>query len=361
MLAQELKKPIESSKAEWMQCIMKNVNYNLEDIRKCMALKVGDGRLLRRIFSAYTDDKMFSVDLVGAVLRQGLFIKKMQDLHWTAIGFFDSLEDELVLKHAIARYHSFLDLMSSSPASFFVPTLDIDLVWHTHQMMGSKYDTHCMLLLRRLVDHDDKVEESRLSSAFDITFRAWKMRFGLPYTYCGCPLPGDTIGQKLVRLVFKVTRMPHLLPPDQSNAHEATHPSDHNAVFVYHRWQSHRNREKQQKKLARRKKREAQSGESGDEHDPAFLIPIPMHYTTPGGCVIGSGSIVDNREGTAGEASCVPVPDVGPGGGAMAAEEAEMEDVEEVEMEDVEEVEMEDVEEVAVEEVEMGEANNPRA
>lgn len=32
---------------------------------------------------------------------------------------------------------SFLDLMSSSPASFFVPTLDIDLVWHTHQLMAT--------------------------------------------------------------------------------------------------------------------------------------------------------------------------------------------------------------------------------
>ncbi|KAF8079297.1 hypothetical protein FPV67DRAFT_109524 [Lyophyllum atratum] len=309
MLAPELKETVGSTNAQWRQSIMKNVNFRLEDIRKCMASKIkgSDGRLIRRIFSAYTDDRIFSVELVGAVLRQGLFIAKMQDLHWTALGFFDEQQDAVVLKHAIARYHSFLNLMSSSPASFFVPTLDIDLVWHTHQMMGSKYDTQCMLIVRRLVDHNDKVEETQLSSAFDITCRAWKARFGLPYTYCGCPLPGDTIGQKLARLVFNVAREPHLfLPPDQNNAYAASHPSDHNAVYAFHRVQSRSNRDKRKKKHLHREERDAKNGERVYGHDPAFLIPIPLYYATPGGCVASSGSVVD-KEGTAGGSSCAPV------------------------------------------------------
>lgn len=66
--------------------------------------------------------------------------------------------------------------MSSSPASFFVPTLDIDLAWHTHQLRSVKYNSDCFAYVERYVDHNDRVEEDRLSNAFDITCRAWEVR-----------------------------------------------------------------------------------------------------------------------------------------------------------------------------------------
>ena len=47
---------------------------------------------------------------------------------------------------------SFLDLMASSPESFLVPTLDIDLAWHTHQMKCSKYMNDCLSLVKRFVN-----------------------------------------------------------------------------------------------------------------------------------------------------------------------------------------------------------------
>lgn len=56
--------------------------------------------------SAYVDDRPFSVELVGAVLRQCSFIDKMVNFGWTEPGYFDSEEDEIVLVHAIARYHA---------------------------------------------------------------------------------------------------------------------------------------------------------------------------------------------------------------------------------------------------------------
>lgn len=62
----------------------------------------------RRVFSAYTDDRPFSVDLVGAVIRQGSFIDKMHLYGWTEPGAFDKPEDEVVLQHAIARYHAYV-------------------------------------------------------------------------------------------------------------------------------------------------------------------------------------------------------------------------------------------------------------
>jgi len=65
-------------------------------------------------------------------MRQASFIQKMIGLGWTDTDRFAT--DKTILLRAIARYHAFLDLMSSSPAVFFVPTL---------VSMGSKHDkTH---------------------------------------------------------------------------------------------------------------------------------------------------------------------------------------------------------------------------
>jgi hypothetical protein len=83
--------------------------------------------------------------------------------------------------------------MNSTPAGFFVPTLDIDLAWHTHQLKADKYKRDCATHVGRYIDQyasirtnfynlaelfafsDDKIEENTLSSAFDITCRAWQV------------------------------------------------------------------------------------------------------------------------------------------------------------------------------------------
>lgn len=110
------------------------------------------------------------MDLVNAIVRQCSFVDKMYDFGWSVPGFFDSPEDELVLQHAIARYHGyvayhgnlglvhvsypyrFLDLISQSPTTMLVPTLDIDLVWHTHQLMASWYQADCGEYVGRYID-----------------------------------------------------------------------------------------------------------------------------------------------------------------------------------------------------------------
>ncbi|KZP09938.1 hypothetical protein FIBSPDRAFT_759154, partial [Athelia psychrophila] len=153
------------------------------------AMKDGGGKL---IMGAYTDDSIFSIDLVGAVLRQGSFVKKMQVLRWTEPGFFHDPEDEVVLQHSVARYHRFIDLIASSPGAFFVPTLDIDLAWHTHQLFAGKYMKNMKKYVDRYVDHDDNLEEGHLSTSFDFTCRAWQSRFYVAYTHSGSPLPSDT-------------------------------------------------------------------------------------------------------------------------------------------------------------------------
>lgn len=55
---------------------------------------------------AYTDDRPFSLDFVGAVIRQGSFVDKMHAFGWTEPTYFDDPVEEVVLVHAIARYHA---------------------------------------------------------------------------------------------------------------------------------------------------------------------------------------------------------------------------------------------------------------
>ncbi|KAG6907306.1 hypothetical protein DXG01_009470 [Tephrocybe rancida] len=351
----------------WAAAILTSNKYDLEVLRKAMAEKMSAGRgnlyvrfhsnvgadddpllgRLRRIISAYQTAYVFSIDLVGAVLRQGSFVKKMHDLQWTRPGFFDSKDDEVVLQHSIARYHalfldSFLDLMSASNTSFFVPTLDIDLAWHTHQLLWQSYHNDCMNYVGRYVDQlvlsylpltgdpashsDDKVEEQTLATAFDVTCRAWKNRFNMSYTHCGCPLPGTTIGQRLSRLVNHYgAQKSYLIPPAREDLLAATHPSDHNAVFVWHRKQfSEGLQQRRRGKFKERQERDARERGEGkaraftpeerrqvDAHEAAFLVPVPLYYGY-GVCAAYTGAVVYsvNDNGIGGCAA---------GGGACAA------------------------------------------
>ncbi|KAF9535191.1 hypothetical protein CPB83DRAFT_924921 [Crepidotus variabilis] len=289
--------------------------------------------LLMKVFSAYGSEKPYSVELVGAVLRQESFVRKMYDLGWTRPGFFDDSLDELALQHALARYHAFLDLMSSTPTSFFVPTLDIDLVWHTHQLIPSRYDHDCTTYVERFIDHDDKIEGLRLSSAFDITCRAWKERFHVDYTHCGCPIPGDSIGRRLSKLVGMHPPAPpsYLVPFNRPDLLSGTHPSDHNAVrFMDPNPTAHKMMEQRYEGLRKKKDKEAKKAAKKAEkleaegklglrgphahsedrnrsaNDPyyygygpygygygyPFIAPVPIYGPIGGGCVSSCGGAV---------------------------------------------------------------------
>ena len=56
---------------------------------------------------------------------------------------------------------SFLGLMADAPGSFSVPTLDIDLAWHTHQLRANYYHTECKRVVGRYVDQQVLVSQLR--------------------------------------------------------------------------------------------------------------------------------------------------------------------------------------------------------
>jgi LmbE family N-acetylglucosaminyl deacetylase len=140
-----------------------------------------------------------------------------------------------------------------------------------------------------------------------------KTRYGVEYTHCGCPIPGDTIGQKLLRMVNNFRPSAHLVPPEHDKLLAATHPSDHNAVYALHKRVSSSGQVKRRKKIAKREKRARERGSQPNRaygHDPAFLVPVPMYFGGPG-CVAATGNVIDSGDG--GVAGCAPVSSCGIG------------------------------------------------
>ncbi|KAG9317935.1 hypothetical protein JVU11DRAFT_2168 [Chiua virens] len=153
--------------------LKEKIGYSLDGLKEAISTSLRNcpAAWVTRILSAYSSGSPFSVDLVDAVLRQCQFTMQLEQLGWLKPGAFRKRE---VLDHSIMRYHAFLDLMAVHPSSMFVPTLDIDLIWHTHQLMANRYSIDCEMYVGRNVDHEMSVIDSRLSSAFDGTCRAWK-------------------------------------------------------------------------------------------------------------------------------------------------------------------------------------------
>ncbi|KAH7882290.1 hypothetical protein F5I97DRAFT_1931482 [Phlebopus sp. FC_14] len=224
------------ARLDWIKDIKESVDYSLERLKKVVstALKCYPESTTSKILGAYIDGTPFSVDLVDAVFRQCFFTEKMDEVGWIKPAAFHEADKMSILENSVVRYHAFLDLAATHPSALLVPTLDIDLVWHTHQLMASRYVVDCEVYVGRYLDHEVNIAESRLSSAFEATCRAWQNRHQVPYIRCGCAAPDEASFQKFMRLVRQYLRgrshIPALLHPEHL---PATHPSIHNAVITY--------------------------------------------------------------------------------------------------------------------------------
>ncbi|KAJ1549703.1 hypothetical protein HK405_002636, partial [Cladochytrium tenue] len=97
-------------------------------------------------------------------------------------GVVDWLERDAVPR-ATVRYHKFIMLMGKEPSKFLVPTLDIDLVWHTHQLFPHRYQRYGITNLGHIVNHDDGVEQGVLDDSFATTTKMWKRHYREQYGY----------------------------------------------------------------------------------------------------------------------------------------------------------------------------------
>lgn len=100
---------------------------------------------------------------------------------------------ESFLHAAEMRYKGFLHLAAKSKGKLFlVPTYDIDLMWHTHQLDVIAYRADTLRILGKVLDHDDTGTESMpLSLCFQETKQLWEETYSLPFEKAGAMYRGQ--------------------------------------------------------------------------------------------------------------------------------------------------------------------------
>ncbi|KAG8914658.1 hypothetical protein FRC00_011744 [Tulasnella sp. 408] len=158
----------------------------------------------------------------------------------------------------------------------------------------------CQFLFSREVpDHDDKVSQGALSDAYDKTAEAWKARFGVPYSVCGClppikslEVPGSdsrgsfwSFSKKGKAKAQEKPKFENPRPDLISVADEAAeqmHPSDHNAVAIINPGEQNMAQAQLRKKeLGKREKELEKSIEKGKADQWAEVVKKRVTDHTP--------------------------------------------------------------------------------
>jgi hypothetical protein len=136
----------------------------------------------RKMMTRYWENpSIFALELGGAVVRQSVFVDKMYSINWIHSPAARETMDRLLLK-----YSRFMKMIASYPWSTAVPTLDVDLAWHTHQLSTKSYFDFTMSKAKNFIDHDDKIDEDSLSKHFQWTTQTYEAEYGEVYSECTC-------------------------------------------------------------------------------------------------------------------------------------------------------------------------------
>ncbi|XP_047325052.1 glycine-rich domain-containing protein 1-like [Impatiens glandulifera] len=130
-------------------------------------------------------------DLLSGIKRQIPFSYQVSKQH---------MNYDLFLETAIARYKGFLYLIKSnwekSVKCFCVPTYDIDLIWHSHQLNPVSYCKDLVKTLGKVLEHDDtdsdRSKGKKLDTGFSETTKQWEETFGSRYWRAGAMYRGST-------------------------------------------------------------------------------------------------------------------------------------------------------------------------
>ncbi|KAJ1911609.1 hypothetical protein IWQ60_010062 [Tieghemiomyces parasiticus] len=163
---------------DWRKCQWKVIDASLNEVRRRTIRRrrwrAVTPKFLDNVTAAYREMMApFSLDLCLAVLRQRSFTDTMCHIPWN---------NPESLGVAIKRYKCFMSLMCNFTKSAKVPTIDIDLVWHTHQLHPALYYDFCLRQTHRFIDHDDTIGKSRLEALFRDTALCWSRQYRQPYT-----------------------------------------------------------------------------------------------------------------------------------------------------------------------------------
>lgn len=106
-------------------------------------------------------------------------------------------QQESFLGAAEMRYKGFLHMAAKSKGKLFlVPTYDIDLMWHAHQLDVIAYRTDTIQILGKVLDHDDgsaaeRHDGSKLSVCFQETKLLWEETYSFPFEKAGAMYRGE--------------------------------------------------------------------------------------------------------------------------------------------------------------------------
>lgn len=299
----------------------------------------GRGRgTLRRMMSRYWggNSSVFALDLVGAVIRQGKFIQKMHSLDW--IHKFSPSDLTRLLRSVQKKYDIFWGIIVANPSRMAVPTLDIDLIWHTHQLSPRDYYTHSITTTAkirpvRFIDHNDRVDEGQLSNSFEWTAKKYrKASGGKDYNQCSCwyceAIRRRSVLERLSKSFIKGKSMDKLKPidgaqHDSSNEDTSAHISIHNGVRAEGSV-PRRLRKKVNRLLLdyQKQKVEESARSSTKDQQPTTTLSLdlekvpPLHedvYINKPGCL----SVDDGAVGNCVGGSCGPSMAAGNCGGSM--------------------------------------------
>ncbi|KAL8817101.1 MAG: hypothetical protein Q9191_008211, partial [Dirinaria sp. TL-2023a] len=190
---------------------------------------------IRRMMARYWDNNsIFALDLVGAVIRQSSFIEKMHAIDWIHSPALSSTMDRLLIKYS--RYFYILAKYKDQVA---VPTLDVDLAWHTHQLSPKAYYDYSTETTGIFIDHDDKIDEDKLSDAFEWTSKTYQKLFNEVYSECTCWYC-ESIRESHTSTLSRLTTNKSLendldrlhSTAQSSDPHKGPHISAHNAIKV---------------------------------------------------------------------------------------------------------------------------------
>jgi len=137
---------------------------------------------IRKMMSRYWENSsIFALELGGAVIRQSVFVDKMYKLDW-----LHSPAAKETMKRLLVKYQRFIQIMAQYPLHVCVPTLDVDLGWHTHQLSPRSYYDYTVSKCKKFIDHDDKMDEDALNSGFEWTSKTYQKLFQDVYSECTC-------------------------------------------------------------------------------------------------------------------------------------------------------------------------------
>lgn len=113
-----------------------------------------------------------------------MLMNGLQQINWLSLPTAQQTMSALLTKYT--RFMTIVSLASSTKDRVAVPTVDVDLAWHTHQLSPRSYYDYTVAETAAFVDHNDKVDEDKLSTAFEWTCKTYQERFGEVYSECKC-------------------------------------------------------------------------------------------------------------------------------------------------------------------------------